>query len=80
MIRHHAALRSGLILVFAVVLAGCYDSDVGTIRAEPRAAGQIDRVPSSPAARPSGSKPSRRSADTGDPVGLEELARRYVRT
>jgi hypothetical protein len=64
--RNDTALRSGLILALAAVLAGCQDSDVGTIRADPRAVGQMDRAPSNPPARPSGSRPSRRPADTND--------------
>jgi hypothetical protein len=64
--RRDAAVRLGLIVALAVGQAGCYDPDAGTIRAEPRAAGQVDRAPTSPAASPSGSRLSRKSADTSD--------------
>jgi hypothetical protein len=69
--RREATERLGLIVALAAVQAGCYDPDAGTIRPEPRAVGQMDRAPSGPPPRTSGSKPSRKPADTNDlsPIG-----------
>ena len=64
--RGEAAIGLGLILALAAGLAGCQDSAVGTIKADRRAAEQLQRAVSGRPAPPSKSKSSRKGPDTND--------------
>jgi hypothetical protein len=60
------ALRPCFVLALAAGLAGCQDSAVGTIKADRRAAEQLQRAVSDRPAPPSKSKSSRNRPDVND--------------